>query len=137
MECEHGGCSFIALSLSAFSGRLGVPSANDFSQETNTLAKVSYITRSMTEEWEYSANNLLAHFRCVLRGMVPFSSSVDWCGPREKLDENALLGMDDMAIKHMETVTKMLPSWLEQKRMSPPSLSLTDIVSWKYLTLPN
>lgn len=30
----------------------------------------------MIEEWEYSAETILAHFRCVIRGHVPFSSSL-------------------------------------------------------------
>lgn len=58
--------------------------------------------------------------------MVPFS--LDWYGPQDSLDRNVLLGMDDMAIQYMQTVTGMLPGWLEQKRML-----LTVVFHWHIL----
>lgn len=36
---------------------------------------INYVTRTVFEEWRHSAKNLIYHFCCVLKGMVPFSIS--------------------------------------------------------------
>ncbi|KAF7677456.1 hypothetical protein GT037_004315 [Alternaria burnsii] len=41
--------------------------------ETQRFASMSFVTRLMLEEWDNSAENLLEHFRAVIRGHLPFS----------------------------------------------------------------
>ena len=53
---------------------------------------VNFVTRSILEEWEYSAEILVAHFRCIMRGQTPFSSRTSFdeiCG-RAELDEESI-----------------------------------------------
>lgn len=53
---------------------------------------VNFVTRSILEEWEYSAEILIAHFRCIMRGQIPFSndSNVDESCDRAELDEQSM-----------------------------------------------
>jgi hypothetical protein len=40
-------------------------------------SQVSYIVKSQVQEWEVSAGVVLQHFRCVLRGFLPFQLARD------------------------------------------------------------
>ena len=53
---------------------------------------VNFVTRSILEEWEYSAEILIAHFRCIMRGQMPFSndSNFDESCDRAELDEKSM-----------------------------------------------
>ena len=53
---------------------------------------VNFVTRSILEEWEYSAEILVTHFRCIMRGQIPFSNhtSFDESCSRAELDEQSI-----------------------------------------------
>ena len=47
----------------------------------------------MTEKWNYSARNMLHHYRCVLNGDLPFRSAKedpDLLKKRNNLDDEAV-----------------------------------------------
>lgn len=54
---------------------------------------VNFVTRSILEEWEYSAEILVTHFRwCIMREQVPFSNhtNFDESCSRAELDEQSI-----------------------------------------------
>lgn len=53
---------------------------------------VNFVTRSMLEEWEYSAEILIAHSRCIMRGQIPLShdNNFDESCVRAELDEQSI-----------------------------------------------
>ena len=63
---------------------------------------MNFVTMSMLEEWEYSAQNLISHFRCVLRGSVPFG------GEAPLVELAAKAGLDAQAVEYMERITNLL-----------------------------
>ncbi|KAF2497452.1 hypothetical protein BU16DRAFT_314611 [Lophium mytilinum] len=50
-------------------------------RRTMLESQVSYVVKSQVQEWEFSAGVMLQHFRCVLRGFLPFQLA------RDNLDE--------------------------------------------------
>lgn len=57
----------------------------------------------MIDEWEHSAQILIYHFRCVLKGMVPFSLSWDPpSGNRERA------GLDDDSYSYVRRIASLL-----------------------------
>jgi hypothetical protein len=86
----------------------------------NWFAGVDFVSSRMIEEWEYSAEILLSHFRCVMRGHVPFSSSP--AAQAEALDRAEL---DAESKLYIQRVTEILstrgkvvltPSYIEDRR---------------------
>jgi len=73
------------------------------SLQGTTYSRVSYVSDQMIKTWEYSAENLVNHFRVVLGGSVPFSLS--W----EKSGENhCRAGIDGEACEYIRTITTLL-----------------------------
>lgn len=62
---------------------------------------LSYVTQCMLDEWEASAFNLVAHFRCVMNGDVPFSQSWD-----EGADNPRSTGLDDEALAFVRKIKR-------------------------------
>ncbi|KAL2834220.1 hypothetical protein BDW59DRAFT_156162 [Aspergillus cavernicola] len=59
--------------------------------DANIFAAASYVKRTMIDEWRSSAKNLIWHFRCVVRGMVPFETKWTPEAQQEaKLDDESL-----------------------------------------------
>lgn len=57
----------------------------------------------MIEEWDYSANNLLHHFRAILRGWWPFSlATKDMQNVRKQVD------IDEEATVYLTKVCTLL-----------------------------
>lgn len=57
----------------------------------------------MISEWEHSAQILIYHFRCVLKGMVPFSLSWDY------LNGNRVrAGLDDDSYSYVQNIASLL-----------------------------
>ncbi|KAL4936360.1 hypothetical protein BDV06DRAFT_227977 [Aspergillus oleicola] len=67
----------------------------------NIFATASYVKATMIEEWQHSAKNLIAHFRCVVRGMVPFGQQ--WSREMQK-EAN----LDDEALTFVRTVGQLI-----------------------------
>ncbi|TAQ89928.1 hypothetical protein B7494_g1784 [Chlorociboria aeruginascens] len=67
----------------------------------NFLANVNYIKRSMIGEWEYSARNIIYHFRAVVKGMVPFSQK--WTDEMMQLAD-----VDDEAMEYIRKTSDMI-----------------------------
>lgn len=57
------------------------------------------------DKWKYSAENLLYHYRCILRGMDPFSFAWDTL---ESVDDLAKASLDPDAVLYMQTISKLL-----------------------------
>jgi hypothetical protein len=55
----------------------------------------------MISKWRASAKTLLYHFRCVIRGMVPFSPS--WDPKKQKQVE-----LDAMSLEYIQTMSKII-----------------------------
>jgi hypothetical protein len=55
----------------------------------------------MISKWRASAKNLLYHFRCVFRGMVPFSPS--WDPKKQRQVE-----LDAMSLEYIQTMSKII-----------------------------
>jgi len=70
-----------------------------------TVTRINGISYTMTEEWEHSARTLVYHFRCLIRGHLPFSLSSDFWNSnrgtayalRAQLDADSLSFTKDMA----------------------------------------
>jgi hypothetical protein len=58
----------------------------------------------MIEEWNYSAENLLYQFYCVLRGGMGFRAAQD-----EMQDLKEREGLDDAALRYISRVLELLP----------------------------
>lgn len=53
----------------------------------------------MVAKWEYSAENMLYHYRCVLNGDIPFRSArrnPELLQRRDNLDEQAMTFIKDL-----------------------------------------
>ena len=57
----------------------------------------------MLEEWQYSAEILIAHFRCVLRGHLPFSQNTT-----EAHRSYARASLDPEAVEYMRKVSAII-----------------------------
>jgi len=69
-------------------------------QDNHKLATASYVKGRMIAEWQASAKNLIYHFRCVLKGMVPFSRTWDPDDrERSHLDQHAMTYIRHMSDK--------------------------------------
>lgn len=55
----------------------------------------------MISEWRDSAKNLLYHFRCVVKGMIPFSPS--WDPNKQNQVE-----LDQESLAYIQTMSKIL-----------------------------
>ncbi|KAK4223412.1 hypothetical protein QBC38DRAFT_459354 [Podospora fimiseda] len=69
----------------------------------NVFASANYVKRSMLEEWQRSAKNLIYHFRVVSKGMVPFSQT--WT---QDLQETA--GIDDESLAYIRKISTLVAS---------------------------
>ncbi|KAK6525863.1 hypothetical protein TWF281_010907 [Arthrobotrys megalospora] len=72
--------------------------------------QVSPVGRTQVSEWEHSAQVMLAYFRIVLRGFIPFSIA--------KFDINEVkirAGLDDHSVIYLQNVVRIL----KQKEASP------------------
>ena len=59
----------------------------------------------MLDEWQYSAEVLISHFRCVLRGQTPFSK-----GPEAQRSSLRQVDLDPASAIYLEKVTTLLAS---------------------------
>ena len=66
---------------------------------------VSYVTNNMLDEWQYSAEILIAHFRCVIRGHLPFSQS-----PEESLESFNRALLDSDSFTYIQKVSAVIES---------------------------
>ncbi|KAF3032512.1 hypothetical protein E8E11_001994 [Didymella keratinophila] len=69
-------------------------------QQTKSGRHVSVIVEEMIGKWNYSASNMLHHYRCVLNGDLPFRSAEktpDLLRERDNLDDES---MDFIAKAH-------------------------------------
>jgi hypothetical protein len=57
---------------------------------------MSFVTRLMLEEWDNSAENLLEHFRAVIRGHLPFSD-----------EEGKMVGLAELDPESLEYVNRI------------------------------
>lgn len=73
----------------------------DSSQDENIYARISHVSGYMISEWRASAKNLIYHFRCVLKGMIPFSPS--WNASKQELAE-----LDHASLSYIRSMTKLL-----------------------------
>lgn len=71
--------------------------------EQDSEWQVSFIVKKQIEKWDYSANNMLHHFRSILRGYSPFSVAQDNI---EELQTRAML--DDDAVIYIEHVLRLI-----------------------------
>jgi ribosomal protein L13 len=55
----------------------------------------------MIEEWEYSARNIIYHFRAIVKGMVPFSQK--WTEEMKQLAD-----VDDEAMEYIKKTSEMI-----------------------------
>ena len=75
------------------------------------MKRVSFITTTMIEEWKYSAENLIYHFRAILRGMIPFAQTWELENgnkARADLDEHAFAFIQSIA-QMAHTRRELLP----------------------------
>ncbi|OCL01900.1 hypothetical protein AOQ84DRAFT_349986 [Glonium stellatum] len=71
----------------------------------NTMleSQVSYVVKSQVKEWEFSAGVMLQHFRCVLRGFLPFQLA------RENLEElRQQAKLDEASVEYVTNIIKIL-----------------------------
>lgn len=59
----------------------------------------------MLDEWQYSAEVLVAHFRCVLRGQSPFSQDTD-----ESADNIAQMDLDAESVLYLDKMKALVGS---------------------------
>lgn len=82
-----------------------------FQESGNT---VSSVVKAMVAKWEYSASNMLYHYRCVLNGDVPFRSAKKnpaLLQSRDRLDDEAMAFIADLhRMASEEGKTKALAS---------------------------
>lgn len=64
--------------------------------------RVSAVVEKQIEEYEYSASNMLHHFRFIRRGYLPFQVAEN--NPEELRE---MTGLDDTAIKYMKNITNV------------------------------
>lgn len=85
---------------------------------------IDFVTRSNLQEWEYSAEILIAHFRCVMRGQMPFSD-------HGKTEESyARAGLDEQSIAYVRKVITLVESrGMYHPRQSPGS-SVANAFLW-------
>ena len=76
----------------------------------------------MLEEWQYSAEILIAHFRCVLRGQVPFSQ-----GHEAAHQSFARADLDNEAIAYVQEVSAIMKT---RSRLTPvlESAAIADVI---------
>ncbi|KAK3178362.1 hypothetical protein OEA41_000497 [Lepraria neglecta] len=61
-------------------------------QQTDAAVHVSYLAKQMIEHWNYSANNILHHFRSIFRGELPLKvaeRNITELVEREQLDSES------------------------------------------------
>ena len=80
----------------------------------------------MISKWKASAKNLLYHFRCVLRGMVPFSPS--WNPKKQKQVE-----LDAMSLEYIQTMSRILGQ--RSKLMSSFKFTSSCLSQWQWRVL--
>lgn len=69
--------------------------------QLNNKPRMSHVTQYMISEWRHSAKNLLYHFRCVLKGMIPFSPSWD------PIHQNQV-ELDQESVAYIKKMSKIL-----------------------------
>ncbi|OCK75544.1 hypothetical protein K432DRAFT_465531 [Lepidopterella palustris CBS 459.81] len=79
--------------------------------QTMLESQVSYVVRSQMKEWEFSAGVMLQHFRCVLRGFLPFQLARDNI---EELKDKAKL--DETSVNYVRSVVPLLENQLNEER---------------------
>ncbi|KAK0647231.1 hypothetical protein DIS24_g7934 [Lasiodiplodia hormozganensis] len=70
-------------------------------EQTSTGEKVSYVVKSMVNEWENSAGNMLYHFRYVLRAFLPFQKE-------NMANVKKLGGLDGYGVSYLERAVSLL-----------------------------
>lgn len=72
-------------------------------RKTMLESQVSYVVKSQVKEWEFSAGVMLQHFRCVLRGFLPFQLA------RENLEElREQAKLDEASVEYVSNIIKIL-----------------------------
>ncbi|MCJ1282521.1 hypothetical protein MMC26_001844 [Xylographa opegraphella] len=66
---------------------------------------IDYVTNYMLDEWQYSAEVLISHFRCVIRGQTPFSQDSE-----ARKDSFKQLGLDASSVEYLEKIITLLAS---------------------------
>ncbi|MCJ1416924.1 hypothetical protein MMC32_003263 [Xylographa parallela] len=66
---------------------------------------IDYVTNYMLDEWQYSAEVLISHFRCVIRGQTPFSQDSE-----ARKNNFKQLDLDASSVEYLEKVIKLLAS---------------------------
>ena len=66
---------------------------------------IDFVTRLMLEDWEYSAENLLYHFRTVLHGQIPFSQKSS-----EANESYAQASVDSKGLEYLGKVSRIVQS---------------------------
>lgn len=64
---------------------------------------MSFLARESINEYAYSAENILHHFRCILRGPEPFADAER--NPREFKDRAKI---DDESMQYVENMVRVL-----------------------------
>jgi hypothetical protein len=75
------------------------------------LANISYVTQYALDEWEASALNLVAHFRCVMNGELPFAQSWD-----DQAENPRRTGLDAEALAYIREIKRETEERREELR---------------------
>jgi hypothetical protein len=78
----------------------------------------------MLEEWQYSAEVLISHFRCVLRGQSPFSQDTD-----ESADNIAQMDLDPESILYLNKMKSLVGSRSESSLYA--NIAFYDLITHK------
>jgi hypothetical protein len=62
----------------------------------------------MVREWEHSARNLIYHFRCLVRGHLPFDKNSDVWGSNRKAGSELLSQLDDQSREFVEKMADLV-----------------------------
>ncbi|MCJ1411862.1 hypothetical protein MMC19_005954 [Ptychographa xylographoides] len=66
---------------------------------------IDYVTNYMLDEWQYSAEVLISHFRCIIHGQTPFSQD-----SKARKDSFRQLDLDIPSVEYLEKVITLLAS---------------------------
>jgi hypothetical protein len=72
---------------------------------TSLYNYVDYVTNYVLDEWQHSAEVLVAHFRCVVRGQSLFSQDTD-----ESADNIAQMDLDAESILYLDAMKALVES---------------------------
>ena len=80
---------------------------------------IDYVTNYMLDEWQYSAEVLISHFRCIIHGQTPFSQD-----SKARKDSFRQLDLDIPSVEYLEKVITLLAS--KGKCLLEATFRLTD-----------